>query len=246
MPCPYCEATDGEGAIRCRSDKTDCAVSGWSAWSACTATCHEGTNSRTRSVVEADRCGGELCPALMAQSVMCFERACDCDKVTCKYEHHDCTTYYDRVAAPDAAGPTYRHVLSDNKMVSTATRSRSDPADSVFSSKTGIYSMGGLGTGPHDGSAADVVDTHDAVQACHDETSVRVYHDSTERRFVQQGTMQSLQEGHHCKMLLGTGTAGTCACRCHANFRHGYNPKHASSFGMACGVIHGLECGDSY
>ena len=245
MPCPFCEVTDLTGATFCRSDKTHCTLSAWSAWGACSASCHEGTNSRTRTVIEAARCGGDLC-AVLAASMMCFERACDCAKVTCKYEHHDCTTYTDQYDAAPSYGSTYARVFANNKIANSAFRTHRDPADSEYSSKSGTSTMGGMGIGSHDGSTASVGDAHNAGGVCHNKTSVRVYHNSEERYFEQKGTTKHLQEGHHCHMT--GGASGRCQCRCHKSFRHdyGYNPKHISKFNMACGVIHGLECDDSY
>jgi hypothetical protein len=233
LPCAYCTVTDREGAAVCRSDKTHCAVSVWTAWAPCSATCAEGGTTRSRTVTVPSRCGGDPCAALTEAGV-CFLRACDCAKLSCKFEHHDCTTYYDRGHSTLAG----RRVLVNNKLASTAFRTHRDPEASEYSSKGGTYTLGGWGVGPADGSAAAVTDAHSAVRSCHNQTSVRVYHSAGERWFnATAGAGARLPEGHHCKILA----AGPCACRCHAKFRHNYNPKFASSFDSACGMV-GLAC----
>ena len=60
-------------------------------------------------------------------------------------------------------------------------------------------------------------DHHNYAHAC-DDTTVRVYHDKTERA----------GEGHHCK-----SSGGVCTCRCHALFKGNYNPKSGLVNGVA-------------
>jgi hypothetical protein len=236
LPCPYCEVTDGEGAAQCRSNKRHCKVSAWTTWGPCSTSCHEGTNTRSRSVLEQPLCGGDDCPRT-TEHTMCFERACDCAKVVCKFERHNCTAYYDAVDG---------RALATNKMVGSAFRAHRATADSEYSSAPtlGEFIMGGLGIGSHDGSAAEGADSHSGFHFCHGKTSVRVYHNSKERYFMPKGGAKRRQEGHHCRMQGGAASA--CTCRCHKTFRHGYNPKGAgaAAFDMQCGVLHGLECGE--
>jgi hypothetical protein len=49
---------------------TDCVVSGWSGFSACSATCGTGTQTRTRTISVNPRNGGAACPAL-TETVSC-------------------------------------------------------------------------------------------------------------------------------------------------------------------------------
>ena len=55
-------------------------------------------------------------------------------------------------------------------------------------------------------------------------------------------------EGHHCKLV-----GGKCQCRCHEDYRHGYNPKAADrwssrydafydSFDKKCGPRTATAC----
>jgi hypothetical protein len=53
----------------------DCAVSAWSAWGTCSATCGGGTQTQTRTVVTPSSNGGAACPAL-TQSQACNTQAC--------------------------------------------------------------------------------------------------------------------------------------------------------------------------
>ncbi len=53
----------------------NCAVSGWSTWSACSATCGGGKQTRTRSVTTQSANGGAACPATAEQRA-CNTQAC--------------------------------------------------------------------------------------------------------------------------------------------------------------------------
>jgi hypothetical protein len=79
--CGHCKLTNGNtGATTCEVDRHDCKVSPWTAWGACSNTCHEGVNTRTRSVLVQPRCGGNACPVLSVSKI-CMERVCKCSKV---------------------------------------------------------------------------------------------------------------------------------------------------------------------
>lgn len=58
----------------------DCAVSGWSAWSTCTASCGFGTKSRSRTVTTAAAHGGKGCP-LLSDEQSCNTHTCPIDCV---------------------------------------------------------------------------------------------------------------------------------------------------------------------
>jgi len=53
----------------------DCVVSDWSAWSACSAECGGGTQSRTRTIITPPQNGGTACPNLV-ETRACNEQAC--------------------------------------------------------------------------------------------------------------------------------------------------------------------------
>jgi hypothetical protein len=78
--CGYCKVANSTGATTCDVDRHDCRVSPWGAWGACSHTCHEGVNTRTRSILVQPRCGGSPCPVLVLQK-MCMDRVCKCNKV---------------------------------------------------------------------------------------------------------------------------------------------------------------------
>eukprot|EP01012_Entosiphon_sulcatum_P049575 TRINITY_DN6820_c0_g1_i6.p1 TRINITY_DN6820_c0_g1~~TRINITY_DN6820_c0_g1_i6.p1 ORF type:complete len:7637 (+),score=112.47 TRINITY_DN6820_c0_g1_i6:5459-28369(+) len=58
----------------------DCEVTLWSDWSACTASCGSGTQTRTRSVVTQPSKGGKLCPDI-TETQACNTQACPVDCV---------------------------------------------------------------------------------------------------------------------------------------------------------------------
>ncbi|PFH35883.1 hypothetical protein BESB_055340 [Besnoitia besnoiti] len=58
----------------------DCAVSDWTAWSACSVTCGEGRESRTRQVTASAQGLGSACPAL-SQDRVCFAGLCSTECV---------------------------------------------------------------------------------------------------------------------------------------------------------------------
>jgi len=53
----------------------NCAVSSWSAWSACSATCNGGSQTQTRTVVVQPKNGGAACPSL-SQTQSCNTQPC--------------------------------------------------------------------------------------------------------------------------------------------------------------------------
>lgn len=59
---------------------TDCTVSEWSGWSACSAVCDNGIQERTRAVLTEARNGGDACPQLV-ESQVCSREPCsrDCE-----------------------------------------------------------------------------------------------------------------------------------------------------------------------
>ena len=62
---------------------TDCKLSQWSAWAACSRTCKEGTTTRTRKIVYHESCGGS-CPSHPLNET----RSCNiqqCCPVDCAY-----------------------------------------------------------------------------------------------------------------------------------------------------------------
>lgn len=56
----------------------NCAVSEWTAWTPCSVVCGGGTQSRTRTVVEAPFNGGSACPAL-SETQTCNNQGCPVD-----------------------------------------------------------------------------------------------------------------------------------------------------------------------
>lgn len=56
----------------------NCQVSGWSDWSACTASCGGGTQSRSRTVQVSPQNGGDVCPSL-TESQSCNTQSCSRD-----------------------------------------------------------------------------------------------------------------------------------------------------------------------
>jgi hypothetical protein len=59
----------------------DCMLSNWSSWGACNATCgQEGTQTRTRSVVVAQSCGGGKCDSATMQSQQCNNATSCCPR----------------------------------------------------------------------------------------------------------------------------------------------------------------------
>jgi len=73
-PCPELTV---RRACATRPCPTDCQVSDWNEWSACSAACGEGTRSRTRRVELQPQNGGEPCPEETIVSTTCSERPCD-------------------------------------------------------------------------------------------------------------------------------------------------------------------------
>jgi hypothetical protein len=53
----------------------DCTVSEWTAWGACSVTCGDGMQTRTRSIIDAPQYGGQQCPEL-TESRSCNTQPC--------------------------------------------------------------------------------------------------------------------------------------------------------------------------
>lgn len=72
--------TESCNTIPCSSglQDRDCTVSGWTAWSECTAACQSGVRMRMRSVVTAQQGGGATCPALL-EVLPCNTQPCPVD-----------------------------------------------------------------------------------------------------------------------------------------------------------------------
>ena len=57
----------------------DCAVSNWSHWSSCSASCRtDGSQTRSRSITTRPRLGGNACPSNLRESQPCGSRAENC------------------------------------------------------------------------------------------------------------------------------------------------------------------------
>ncbi len=65
---------------QCISATKNCVVSPWGAWSECSAACGGGTQTRTRSIIQAARNGGAECPAL-SETRNCNTQPCPIDCV---------------------------------------------------------------------------------------------------------------------------------------------------------------------
>jgi len=93
--CPHCH-TSGARAYKCYSLRRNCVVSAFGRWGSCSESCDMGKSTRVRTVKITARCGGVACPALSEKND-CMDKPCACVGMTCKYEKHTCTTYYDAV-----------------------------------------------------------------------------------------------------------------------------------------------------
>ena len=76
--CPTLEQEKPCNAAPCA---VDCAVSEWSAWGACTKTCGDGTQERTRDTTVAASLGGRGCP-ITKEDRACATQACPVDCTT--------------------------------------------------------------------------------------------------------------------------------------------------------------------
>ena len=63
--------------------RTDCKLSQWSAWAACSRTCKGGTTTRTRTIVSDASCGGSCSPHPMNETRSCNIQ--QCCPVDCAY-----------------------------------------------------------------------------------------------------------------------------------------------------------------
>jgi hypothetical protein len=70
--CPALQEVEACNTQQCSSD---CQVSAWSSWGACSAQCGGGQQTRTRSVLQQAQNGGQACPAL-SESQSCNTQAC--------------------------------------------------------------------------------------------------------------------------------------------------------------------------
>jgi len=70
-----CPSLKEQQACNTHACPVNCVVSGWSAWSSCSATCGGGTQTQTRSVQAPAAHGGAACPSL-ARSQQCNIQAC--------------------------------------------------------------------------------------------------------------------------------------------------------------------------
>ena len=74
-----CDGQTDEGGVCSTPTPVDCQVSNWSAWSACSASCGGGTQTRTRSVLVQPENGGANCPVL-TESRQCNTQPCTVDQ----------------------------------------------------------------------------------------------------------------------------------------------------------------------
>ena len=76
-PCPALTESGACNNVPCA---VDCAVSEWSDWSSCSATCETGAALRTRSIILSEANGGRACGRL-SDNKACHRGACpiDCD-----------------------------------------------------------------------------------------------------------------------------------------------------------------------
>mmetsp|Transcript_9563 Transcript_9563/g.17110 ORF Transcript_9563/g.17110 Transcript_9563/m.17110 type:complete len:1334 (+) Transcript_9563:115-4116(+) len=63
----------------CPAGPTDCKLEDWSSWSACSATCGNGTESRSRGVAQDMLNGGKDCVGERYESFPCVEKVCAVD-----------------------------------------------------------------------------------------------------------------------------------------------------------------------
>ena len=69
-----------QASPQCGPIPVDCAVSEWSPWAPCSASCGGGTMARTRNIVESPANGGAACPAL-EETQSCNTEPCPVDCV---------------------------------------------------------------------------------------------------------------------------------------------------------------------
>ena len=187
--CPYCVSSHRHAHECSISLMRDCTVSGWSGWGSCSKTCHEGLAYRTKDILVAPRCGGAGCPPL-SESKACMDRVCECDKVECKYDKHDCTTYFDAVGGLD----------SDNKVWSTFRAQRLAPA----STNAAFYS--------HSRTAAETRGMYSAQS--HESTAQNKYGDDQKGYGVEGTAGQKCFENWQDNKLCNNGECPTSCPLC--------------------------------
>ena len=62
--------------MQCFTFPVDCKVGEWMAWGECSATCGDGTRTRTREVVQQPEYGGTECPSNLEETATCNDARC--------------------------------------------------------------------------------------------------------------------------------------------------------------------------
>uniref|UniRef100_A0A0G4F982 WSC domain-containing protein n=1 Tax=Chromera velia CCMP2878 TaxID=1169474 RepID=A0A0G4F982_9ALVE len=80
-PCPCESALIEISSCELPDCPTDCVVTGWSEWSACSATCGTGQKHKTRMIRQKELNGGRTCPAEseLFDAIECNEKDCPID-----------------------------------------------------------------------------------------------------------------------------------------------------------------------
>jgi hypothetical protein len=143
--------------------------------------------------------------------------------VICKYEQHACTNFQLAADFGTANNQFYRTTMPNEHQASSTYTSAY-----IFGDVTGMGRGNQHGDTSSTANGAAGADNHAAAAIC-DDTSVRVYHSSSEPLTSREvlGTT-----GHHCKMV-----SAVCTCKCHSSFHHGYNPAADDRFEYNCGAM---------